>query len=183
MMETDAMTEQNDSLPPCRHHESDERASPFPDRCHDHDACVAAALAAAERQCARRGARLTQARRRVLELVWRSHRPVGAYALLAALSEDGAKAAPPTVYRALDFLRAHGLVHRIERLDAFVGCPRPGEPHAGQFLLCAECGAVAELDEPAIDQAVARGAARHGFIVRRQTIEVEGVCPACAAKN
>jgi Fur family zinc uptake transcriptional regulator len=168
------MTDHDHFTPPCG------ADAPFPAGGHDHGACVAAALAAAERQCARRGARLTATRRRVLELVWRSHRPVGAYALLAALAEDGTKAAPPTIYRALDFLLAHGLVHRIERLDAFVGCPRPGEPHAGQFLLCVQCGAVAELDDPAIDRAVVTGAARLGFTVRRQTIEAEGLCPACS---
>jgi len=152
----------------------------FPSDLHDHHSCVATALANAEAECARRGARLTEVRRRVLELVWNSHQPVGAYVLLDALAKEGFPAAPPTVYRALEFLLAHGLVHRIERLDAFVGCVRPGAPHAGQFLLCAGCGAAAELDDPAIDQAVIAGAARHGFSVRRQTIEVEGLCPSCS---
>ena len=152
----------------------------FPSDLHDHHSCVADALATAEAECARRGARLTAVRRRVLELVWNSHQPVGAYALLDALAREGFPAAPPTVYRALEFLLAHGLVHRIERLDAFIGCVRPGAPHAGQFLLCAGCGAAAELDDSAIDQAVIAGAARHGFTVRRQTIEVEGLCPACS---
>ncbi len=155
----------------------------FPSAPHDHQACVAAALAAAEAECRRRGARLTAVRRRVLELVWGSHQPMGAYALLDALVRDGFPAAPPTVYRALDFLLAHGLVHRIERLDAFVGCVRPGgEPHAGQFLLCAGCGAACELDDPAIHKAVRDGAARYGFTVRRQTVEIEGLCPACTSQ-
>jgi len=154
----------------------------FPSNPHDHGACVAQALAAAEAECARRGARLTEVRRRVLELVWTSHQPVGAYALLETLAGEGFPAAPPTVYRALDFLLAHNLVHRIERLGAYVGCIRPGgAPHAGQFLLCAGCGAAAELDDPAIDRTVAECAARLGFTVRRQTIEIEGLCPACAA--
>lgn len=151
----------------------------FPAPHHDHHRCVAAALAAAEEECRRRGARLTEIRRRVLELVWTSHQPVGAYAILDALGA----AAPPTVYRALDFLLAHGLVHRIERLNAFVGCSHPGAPHAGQFLLCSGCGAAAELDDPAIDRAVAEGAARLGFSVARQTIEVEGLCPACRSRE
>jgi Fur family transcriptional regulator, zinc uptake regulator len=151
----------------------------FPSDRHDHGVCVAEALAAAEVECGRRGARLTAVRRRVLELVWGSHQPMGAYALLDLLSREGFSAAPPTIYRALDFLLAHGLVHRIERLDAYVGCSRPGAPHAGQFLLCARCGAAAELDDPAIARAVTEGAARLGFSVRRQTVEIEGLCPAC----
>jgi Fur family transcriptional regulator, zinc uptake regulator len=152
----------------------------FPLASHDHTACIADALHAAEVECARRGARLTAVRRRVLELVWTSHQPVGAYALLQQLTREGFSAAPPTVYRALEFLLAHGLVHRIERLDAFIGCSRPGKPHAGQFLLCTTCGAASELDDPAIDRAIADSAARSGFSVHRQTIEVEGLCPSCA---
>lgn len=150
---------------------------PVPD--HDHGRCVAAALEAAEAECRRRGARLTDVRRRVLELVWHSHAPVGAYALLEILGREGFCAAPPTVYRALDFLLAHGLIHRIERLNAYAGCTRPGTPHAGQFLLCEACGAAAELDDPAIDTAIAAAAARLGFTVSRQTVEVDGLCPAC----
>lgn len=152
----------------------------FPAAGHDHQACVAGALAAAEAECRRRGARLTDVRRRVLELVWQQgHAPVGAYALLETLVGEGFCAAPPTVYRALDFLLAHGLIHRIERLNAYTGCSRPGVPHAGQFLLCERCGTAVELDDPAIDAAIAAAAARLGFTVSRQTVEVDGLCPAC----
>lgn len=150
---------------------------PVPD--HDHGRCVAHALEAAEDECRRRGARLTDVRRRVLELIWQSHAPVGAYAVLEALARDGFCAAPPTVYRALDFLLAQGLIHRIERLNAFVGCSRPGHPHAGQFLLCTGCGAAAELDDPAIDAAMAAAAARLGFTLTGQTVEADGLCPSC----
>lgn len=153
----------------------------FPPAHHDHGRCVAHALEAAEAECRRRGARLTDVRRRVLELVWQSHQPVGAYAVLDALGKEGFCAAPPTVYRALDFLLAHGLIHRIERLNAFVGCAHPGAPHAGQFLLCTRCGAAAELIDPAIAEAVAAAAGRLGFTAGRQTVEIEGLCPACRA--
>lgn len=151
----------------------------FPAANHDHGRCVAHALAAAEAECRRRGARLTDVRRRVLELVWASHAPIGAYVVLETLGREGWSAAPPTVYRALDFLLAHGLVHRIERLNAYVGCTRPGAPHAGQFLLCTQCGAAAELDDESITRAVAAAAARLGFTITGQTVEAEGLCPAC----
>lgn len=154
-------------------------APPFGAGQHDHTACIAAAAATAAAICARRGARLTRLRRRVLEIVWHSHEPIGAYAVLAALGRDGRPAAPPTVYRALDFLLAQGLVHRIESLNAYVGCAQPGKAHGGQFLICGDCGAAAELDDGRIRAAVARGAGRLGFEVRRQTVEVLGLCPGC----
>lgn len=155
----------------------------FPHPHHDHARCVAQALDAADEGCRRSGARLTDLRRRVLELVWRSHRPVGAYAVLEALGSDGFSPAPPTVYRALDFLLAQGLIHRIERLNAFVGCTHPGQPHGAHFLLCSQCGAAAELNDARIDKAVEDAAGRLGFTVARKTVEVEGLCPACQADS
>jgi Fur family zinc uptake transcriptional regulator len=160
-----------------------DNADCFPPPAHDHGDCVKAALDVATNTCEQQGARLTALRRRVLELVWSSHAPVGAYALLDLLRTEGHAAAPPTVYRALDFLLEHGLIHRLERLNAFVGCPHPTSPHDGQFLICHGCGRAAELADPAIDQAVQRRAGALGFTVLRQTIEVEGLCPDCRAQE
>jgi zinc transport system ATP-binding protein len=111
---------------------------------------VHSALAEADALCTRQGLRLTALRRRVLELVWQSHKPLGAYDILAVLSEqDGRRAAPPTVYRALDFLLENGLVHRIASLNAFIGCSHPEHAHQGQFLICRECHVAIELEQTA----------------------------------
>jgi Fur family transcriptional regulator, zinc uptake regulator len=154
-------------------------ASPFRTASHDHGSCIDEALDRAAQLCAASGARLTPLRRHVLKLVWRGHEPVGAYAVLEGLRRSHPGAAPPTVYRALDFLIEHGLIHRIESLNAYVGCPQPERPHAGQFLICGRCSATVELDDPAIADAVLRRAGALGFAVRRQMIEVRGVCPRC----
>ena len=146
---------------------------------HDHGACVEAALEAAEAICVERGARLTKLRRRVLELIWSSHAPVGAYDLLRRLSREHESAAPPTVYRALDFLLDLGLIHRIESLNAFVGCAGPSEAHAGQFLICRDCGAAAEMHDRRVNQAIGRSAAKLGFAVEQTTVELRGLCPGC----
>ena len=151
----------------------------FVDDSHDHERCISTALEAAGRLCGQRGARLTAIRRQVLELVWRSHEPRGAYAILEILHKDGRPVAPPTVYRALDFLRAQGLIHRIESLNAFVGCPSPGEPHTGHFMICDACGAAAEVDDRRIDEALHECASAIGFKVERETIELRGLCPGC----
>lgn len=146
---------------------------------HDHARCIDVALDRAAALCSRRGARLTSLRRRVLELVWQGHSAVKAYELLAELDQGGSAAKPPTVYRALDFLIAHGLVHRLESLNAFVGCPRPEAPHDGQFLICNACGTVSEFAAPAIQTAIAGQAADLDFAVGQQTIEVRGICRSC----
>lgn len=146
---------------------------------HDHLACVAAALDRAAALCEERGARLTPLRRQVLQLVWGGHEPVGAYAILEALQKMHRRPTPPTVYRALEFLIEQGLVHRIESLNAYVGCDRPEAEHVSQFMICTGCGGAAELDDHAITDAVMRQAARLGFAIERQTIEIRGLCPRC----
>lgn len=153
----------------------------FPPARHDHEHCVAAAVSTAEQLCRERGLRFTRLRRRVLELVWDSHRPVGAYEILAALNEEGKRAAPPTVYRALDFLIEAHLVHRLDSLNAYIGCPDPSDAHDGQFLICSNCRSVAELDDPDLQATVAARAASFGFKAAHQVLEIQGLCAACAA--
>ena len=151
----------------------------FPDGGHEHRSCIEHALACAEAVCEQRGARLTPLRRRVLELVWGSHRAVKAYDLLAALSDAEGAAKPPTVYRALEFLMAQGLVHRIDSLNAFVGCPQPDRHHSAQFLICGSCGDVSEMNAASIDRAVTARAIDSGFALSRTIIELHGRCPRC----
>jgi len=155
----------------------------FPSPSHDHAHCIAAALDAAERECQRQGARLTELRRRVLTLVWESHCPIGAYALLDRLGRDGRAAAPPTVYRALEFLLGHGLIHRVPSRNGYIGCPHPESPHAGRILLCQRCGRASELDAPGLDQAIAAASAAQGFLAHQHSLEIEGLCPACRAED
>lgn len=155
--------------------------APFQAERHDHESCLRDALARAEAICIQRGLRLTDLRRRVLELIWRGHEPIRAYDLLDQLRNERRGAAPPTVYRALDFLQEHGFVHKIESLNAFVGCAEPADRHGGQFLICSRCNAVAELDDPAIGDTVRRRAEAAGFVPQGQVIEVTGLCARCAA--
>jgi len=146
---------------------------------HDHAACKADTLATAEALALDRGEKFTKLRRRVLEIVLESHRPVGAYDVLGALAQDGTKPAPPTVYRALDFLRAQGFVHRIDSRNAFAACFAPGKPHRSHFLLCRACGQAAEIDDPALDSALAEASGRAGFTAEGETVEIAGLCADC----
>ena len=147
---------------------------------HDHALCVRQALQAADQLCAARGVRLTELRRRVLELLWVSHQPLGAYDLLETLSQqDERRAAPPTVYRALDFLLENGLVHRLASLNAFIGCPKPGAPHQGQFLICSQCRTVLELCDSALSERIEQCAQTLQFAPHSVMIEVVGLCAHC----
>ena len=141
-----------------------------------------AAVERAERLCRARGARLTPQRRRVYELLVAAGAPVTAYALLHRLAADGGNPAPPTVYRALDFLQAHGLVHRLASHNRFVACDHPGDgAHAGVFFVCSRCGRALEWDDRRVARAVIRSAREAGYRLEGAVLpEVEGVCPGCA---
>jgi Fur family zinc uptake transcriptional regulator len=148
---------------------------------HDHHRCQSSALEAAETLAAKRGVRLTPLRRRVLEIVLESHRPMGAYDVLKELSP--AKPAPPTVYRALDFLLAQGFVHRIDSLNAYIGCFSPERRHRSHFLLCSRCGRAAEIDDDALVAALAHAARAANFAVQRETVEISGLCSECGSSS
>ncbi len=148
---------------------------------HDHQSCLVAAMTSAEQLCKQRDQRFTATRRRVFELIWQQHKPIGAYEILEKLQQDG-RAAPPTVYRALDFLLDLGLIHRINSLNAYVGCIHPGYPHDGQFLICKACKSFAELDSSLITTAIEQSAADADFEVHQHTVEIMGLCPHCRIK-
>jgi len=147
---------------------------------HNHDKCIEDALGAAREICESRDTRFTPLRRKVLELVWTGHRPVTAYELLDMLSSDGKKrVAPPTVYRALDFLMEEGFVHRLESLNAFIGCPDPAHKHQGHFLICRECRTVTEINDAKLAAYIAKAADCQGYSCENSMLEIMGLCQDC----
>ncbi|MEN8174425.1 MAG: Fur family transcriptional regulator [Pseudomonadota bacterium] len=150
---------------------------------HDHRRCAREALARAEAVCRDKELRFTALRRRVLELVWEGHEPVKAYDLLDRLQRGSSTAAPPTVYRALEFLLDAGLVHRVESLNAYVGCADPAHAHQGQFFVCENCHAMAEVLAPEVSRQLDRQARELGFRVRHRVVEVTGLCRHCQQRQ
>ncbi len=153
--------------------------SPFREQ-HDHDRCQRDAIAAAERECARKGLKFTALRRQVLGIIWGSHNPIGAYDILQELQASGHKPAPPTAYRALEFLVSANLIHRLESMNAYIGCPSPAANHQGQFYICAHCGHTAEIHSDAVAQALDNQAEQLGFVQHAQMVEIHGVCQTCS---
>jgi Fur family zinc uptake transcriptional regulator len=152
----------------------------FPAPDHDHGRCESDAIAHAEAICAEHDARLTPIRRRVLEALLASHNPLGAYEIIERLASRGSKLSPITIYRALDFLREHGLVHRIESRNAFIAC---GHSHASAdpvvFLICEKCGAVGETAGVAVAETIKSASRAAGFTPKTPVIEIIGLCAHC----
>jgi len=147
---------------------------------HSHKKCVQEALAHAQEICAQRGSKLTLIRKKVLQLVWNSHKPIKAYDLLAQLSSDNFIEKPPTVYRALDFLRENNLIHRIESQNAYIGCNTKHENLDSKFFICDECNEVEELTAPTVNKTIDKVSKEQGFIPNLVNVEVHGICAQCA---
>lgn len=149
---------------------------------HDHTAFVTSTLAAADARCAADGLRFTPVRRKVLEILLQEHRALGAYAILDKLRDNGFGSQPPVAYRALDFLVANGLAHKIERLNAFIACVHPSHSHTPAFMICRLCDVVAETHSAPARGALGDAARASGFRIERTVVEAEGVCLACMEK-
>lgn len=154
--------------------------SSFPERQHDHEACIHAGMAYAEAACARRKQRFTANRRSVLELLLAGHRPLGVYELMRQFDWKGRRPAPAQIYRALEFLESIGLVHRIESCNAYLACNRPGHHDSTVFLVCEQCKTVAEVEAKRMRNAIADLAGQTGFELHSQVLEARGLCPDCA---
>jgi Fur family transcriptional regulator, zinc uptake regulator len=152
----------------------------FPGPGHDHDRCSTDAMAVAEALCAQRGQRLTSIRRKVLATLLGTHKPLGAYEIIERLALKGPRPAPITAYRALEFLRENGLVHRIESRNAFVACVHN---HAARalvvFLICERCGAVGEASSEQVTATLTSAARAAGFTPKSPVIELTGICTHC----
>jgi Fur family transcriptional regulator, zinc uptake regulator len=140
---------------------------------------VAEMLRYAEGLCEQRGLSFTPLRREVFELVCRHSNSVGAYELLDELRAVRNSAAPVTVYRALEFLLAAGLVHRVAALNAYTACHGHEPGHGGLLLVCGNCSNVVELEDEQLERSIARAAADLRFETAPDPVEVRGICSEC----
>jgi len=147
---------------------------------HNHQHCIDTALSCAQQVCKEHNARLTTLRQQVLLLIWQNHRPLGAYDLMAMLAQEtGRQIAPPTVYRALDFLLSLGLIHRIHSLNAYIGCPNPSHQHQSYFFICAKCHHTVESNDQRLATTIADVGVATGFSMTQAFLEVLGLCSQC----
>jgi len=116
----------------------------------------------------------------VFAILREARSPLRAYEILHRMSaRTGRKIAPPTVYRALDFLVDRHLVSRIESENAFV-CVAPGasrQSHA--FFICGVCGLSTQTFNRAVEQLLADDARAIGFEIDKAVVELRGTCANC----
>ena len=137
-------------------------------------------LQSAAEHCLKNGANLTDLRRQVLDLVLAHDGVVKAYQILTDLQQARGSAAPPTVYRALEFLVEQGILHRVEALNGYVVCRHLDCAHPSVIMTCRDCG---KVDEMAADEgfvALRQLCAVHGFDMDEQQLLLNGRCVQCS---
>lgn len=124
---------------------------------------------------------LTTKQQHVFNALEQAGAPLSAYGLLDRLRERGFSA-PMQVYRALERLIEYGLVHRLESVNAYVSCNHPGSCEHGitAFAICERCGQADEFVTADLGPCLWRWARDNAFDVNRTTIELRGLCAACA---
>ena len=141
----------------------------------------------ASAHCEKNGAKLTDLRRQVLDLVLQHEGVVKAYQILSDLQQTRGTAAPPTVYRALDFLVEQGILHRVDALNGYVVCQHLQDEHhhtqPNVIVTCRDCGRVDEM--VALDelQALRESCLLRGFELDNQQLLLNGRCTLCVNKG
>lgn len=131
--------------------------------------------------CHQHAIKLTPLRQQVLDILSEQKQPLTAYAVLDILKISNPKAQVMSVYRVLEFLQQHDLVHRIENLNAFMVCSHLAEHHVSQWLICKTCGSAKEYVSDHFQQVIEHIENNTGFSVSIPTIELMGTCKACQA--
>lgn len=131
--------------------------------------------------CSEQGLRFTSLRKQVLRIVLLAERPIGAYDVLAQLKQGDKPAAPPTVYRSLDFLLEHGFIHRLASINAYIPCCHPREQHEAAFLICQKCEYVQEFSKEPLFSELNDVVEKDGFVSKHTVIEISGLCRNCSS--
>lgn len=141
---------------------------------------IQARLAQAQQRCMAQGVKLTQLRERVYELLLRREGSSKAYDLLADMQATDRNVVAMTVYRALDFLVAQSLVHKVASNNSFVVCHHDHHPHSNPiFMVCERCGDTQEWDDAHLVQNLTQALTTSGFQVHG--MEIKGACALCNA--
>ncbi|MEM7070207.1 MAG: Fur family transcriptional regulator [Pseudomonadota bacterium] len=150
-------------------------------KCSDHQSCMDNALQKADLICRQRNLRFTNLRRKVLQMIWADHHPSKAYELLDKLKKD-ISAKPPTIYRALNFLMENGLIHKLNSLNAYIGCAHPLKHHECYFLICNICKNIEECYDHKLSKAIVNATYKNKFYLDSTVLEINGKCQKCIKK-
>tara|TARA_Y100001970_G_C13660828_1_gene568252 strand:+ start:63 stop:518 length:456 start_codon:yes stop_codon:yes gene_type:complete len=129
--------------------------------------------------CQEKNIRFTNLRKKVFSIIAKDHKPAKAYDILGLLQKEDNSAKPSTVYRTLDFLLEHNLIHKLHISNSYVSCTHPLKHQKCYFLICSKCNQVSEYCDDQISKEINQIALKNNFKVSESIVEVKGVCKTC----
>ncbi len=137
-------------------------------------------LALTTASCQKQGIVLTALRKAVLrELIHQA--PVKAYQLIATLTKtSGRELSPPLVYRVLELFLKKGIIHKLEKLRAYVICKHPQAAHTRCAIFhCTQCQQTLEICNDTFQKFIKTNENKYLFQVDRSSLELYGTCADC----
>jgi len=119
----------------------------------------------------------TGPRRMVLEVLLNAAQPQTADEIVSLLGEVCPNRV--TVYRTLENLVVSGLVHKAfveERSQYYELADKCGEHQCHPHFVCTDCGHTRCLHDVLVPMATSAPA---GFVIERQQVRLQGLCPKC----
>ncbi|ACU53168.1 ferric uptake regulator, Fur family [Acidimicrobium ferrooxidans DSM 10331] len=129
----------------------------------------------------RRGGRVTQARRAIIDALAEAGGHLTADELVRALEQRDALVHRATIYRTLDALERVGIIEHVHIGHSPATYHLAGSSHF--HLLCEHCGTVTEIPEDVFAPAIARIETQWGFRARLSHFAIVGTCAACSARE
>lgn len=135
--------------------------------------------------CTRSGARLTEKRERVLQILLKSDRPLSAYELRDEYKKNSDKPIPTmSVYRILKFLEEEHLAHKVSSTSKYIACSEIDQgcnTELLQFLVCSKCQSTKEvsLSRRVFDE-LAKLSESAGYTMTGSQFELQCLCNDCA---
>ncbi len=130
--------------------------------------------------CAHHKIRLTPIRLHIIHCLSEQSTPISAYELLDRLKIDNENMNIMSVYRSLDFLKSHGVIHKINTNNTYSLCCHPSDALC-QVFICQKCNQSFEVHSIDITNQLNALAAKSGFEIKQNKIELFGLCQSCRA--
>lgn len=135
-----------------------------------------------EAYCRKKAIRLTRLRKKIICFLAKQTKPLKAYELLAKLNQEPQDKAYVimSIYRVLDFLCQHRIVHRINSNNSYMLCCHP-EKKFCQIFICKACGKKIESHNQLLHQKLTKLATQSQFAIEQHAIDLSGLCQRCLA--
>jgi len=131
--------------------------------------------------------RITQPRKRVLEILNDAHSALSAYEIKDLIDRAGEPVDTVSVYRILECLEENHLIHRVLQtgkvrkcqLEDESDCRREEHNHCHHLLICRQCSGIEEVHCLNMAQVVTQVQRESDFQVDAHHLEFFGLCRKC----